>query len=73
MTGSSSDLILSKLSVDDQNGIIDIETTKNANYSFELSNPKYSMSGASINTPAPSGGMPSGDMSVPTIPALPGT
>lgn len=38
---ADSNLILSKLSVDDNGGSFDIEQTDNAVYSFELSNPKY--------------------------------
>lgn len=36
-----SDLILSKLSVDDNGGLIDIESSKSVKYTFELSNKKY--------------------------------
>ena len=36
-----SNLFLSKLSVDDADGVIDIEKAKNANYSFALSNNRY--------------------------------
>lgn len=36
-----SNLILSKLSVDDREGLIDIENTSNAKYSFALTNPGY--------------------------------
>ena len=38
---ADSNLILSKLSVDDNGGAFDIEQTDNAVYSFELSNPRY--------------------------------
>ena len=38
---ADSNLILSKLSVDDNDGSFDIEQTDNAVYSFELSNPRY--------------------------------
>lgn len=38
----TSNILLSKLSVDDNDGAIDIEQTTNANYSFELSNSGYS-------------------------------
>lgn len=37
-----SDLFLSKLSVDDQEGLIDIEKNPNASYTFELTNNKFS-------------------------------
>ena len=37
----NSDLVLSKLSVDDKGGLIDIENSSNAVYSFELTNPAY--------------------------------
>lgn len=46
---AESDLILSKLGVDDQNGMIDIEKTPTANYTFELTNSGY----ASAQTVAP--------------------
>ncbi len=38
---ADSDLVLSKLSVDDKDGMIDIEATPNANYTFALTNSKY--------------------------------
>src|SRR5574344_567045 len=40
-----SDLFLSKLSVDDKNGMIDIENATNVTYTFELTNSKF----ASVN------------------------
>lgn len=46
----NSNLILSKLSVDDEGGLIDISVNKNANYSFALSNHQYK--NASIPAPA---------------------
>lgn len=69
-----SDLILSKLSVDDQGGLIDIEKTKNATYTFELTNNKFgSVKIVDPNNPTPNnkdknGG---GSVSVPTLPNLP--
>ena len=77
---ADSNLILSKLSVDDNDGAFDIEQTKNAIYSFELSNPKYAAVArkkeiaakkASANN---EGGQANQEnMEVPNLPALPGT
>lgn len=71
---SDSDLILSKLSVDDQGGIIDIEKAKNATYSFELTNSSFSkVKVVNPNNPAEikvKNGT-AGKVSVPNLPNLP--
>lgn len=82
----TSNLLLAKLSVDDKDGIIDIEKTANANYTFELSNPGYAKvlkaeekaqkkeeTGSNM-PPAPgeAPAPPQGDMNVPNLPDLPG-
>ena len=78
-----SDLILSKLSVDDNEGMIDIEKTENAMYTFELTNNKFGS--VKINNPnvqAPSdsknpnaqpvaSGEGGSSVSVPNLPDLP--
>lgn len=82
----TSNLILSKLSVDDRDGILDIEKAANAKYSFELSNPGYSgvlakqaaeeaakkASESDPNSPPPPGEGSYGEMNVPSLPELPG-
>ncbi len=47
----NSDLILSKLGVDDKDGLIDIEKTPNANYTFELTNGGYASVAAAAAAP----------------------
>ena len=78
-----SDLILSKLGVDDDGGIIDIEKATNATYTFELTNPKFGSvkvvdpnqpaagnnSGNNSNDAAPAGG--GEGATVPNLPDLP--
>ena len=79
-----SDLILSKLSVDDNEGMIDIEKTANAMYTFELTNNKFgSVKITNPNATAPSNsnnpnaqpaaasGEGGGNVSVPNLPDLP--
>lgn len=80
-----SDLILSTLSVDDNEGMIDIEKTENAMYTFELTNNKFGSvkitnpneqqsSGNSDGknaTSAGNSGDGSANMSVPNLPDLP--
>lgn len=82
----TSNLLLAKLSVDDKDGIIDIEKTANANYTFELSNPGYAKvlkaeekaqkkEEKDPNVPPAPGEAPAppqGDMNVPNLPDLPG-
>lgn len=84
-----SNLILSKLSVDDNEGLIDIEVNSNAKYSFALTNPGYaSVARAELKktmdaanpegqNPAgidPNAPQPSPDAgAIPNLPALPGT
>lgn len=82
----TSNLILSKLSVDDRDGILDIEKAANAKYSFELSNPGYSgvlakqaaeeaakkAEESDPNSPPPPGEGSHGEMNVPSLPELPG-
>ncbi len=84
----NSDLILSKLSVDDKEGLIDIEKTPNAHYTFELTNGAFAsvqiIPAADPNAPAdpnaaPGGGQPTaegssqGSLNIPKLPNLPGT
>lgn len=71
-----SDLVLSKLSVDDKNGAIDIELTPNANYTFALTNSGYKKQ--SNQQPADSAKAAvaavagqNGSMDVPNLPNLP--
>lgn len=78
-----SDLILSKLSVDDNEGMIDIEKTENAMYTFELTNNKFgSVKITNPNVQAPSdsknpnaqpaaSGEGGSSVSVPNLPDLP--
>ena len=80
-----SDLILSTLSVDDNGGMIDIEKTENAMYTFELTNSKFGSvkitnpnvgaSSSDSNNPdaQKDGSSPDGggNMSVPNLPDLP--
>ena len=77
-----SDLILSKLSVDDNGGIIDIEKATNATYTFELTNPKFSSvkvvdpnQSAETNSDNNSNGQATsesnGQTTVPNLPDLP--
>ncbi len=78
-----SDLILSALSVDDNEGLIDIEKTENAMYTFELTNNKFgSVKVNNPNVQAPSdsknpnaqpvaSGEGGGSVSVPNLPDLP--
>ncbi len=78
-----SDLILSKLSVDDNEGMIDIEKTENAMYTFELTNNKFgSVKVNNPNVQAPSdsknpnaqpvaSGEGGSSVSVPNLPDLP--
>ncbi len=71
-----SDLILSKLSVDDNNGAIDIEQAENAMYTFELTNngfgsvkvdnPNTQQANPAAPNAAPAGA--SGNMTVPVLP-----
>ena len=56
-----SNIILSKLSVDDKDGLIDIETTKEANYTFVLSNGQYNTVLAEESAPAPKKGEGEGE------------
>lgn len=67
-----SDLVLSKLSVDDQGGALDIEKATNLVYTFELTNAKF----GSLNLSSPisqttEGGSGNNDLSVPNLPDLP--
>ena len=64
-----SNLILSKLSVDDKDGLIDIEVTKNANYTFALSNPQFRNVSSAVT--APVDGNSGGGVEVPNLPVLP--
>ncbi len=83
-----SDLVLSKLSVDDKDGIIDIEKTQTADYTFELANKSYrsitkkknkkqdnNEQGNSDNAGSEPAPAPSeaGNVDVPNLPSLPGT
>jgi len=69
---ADSDLMLSKLSVDDKGGIIDIEKAVNATYSFELTNSKFgSVTVSDPNNPAQPQNNNSGNANVPTLPDLP--
>ena len=73
----NSDLILSKLSVDDKGGLIDIEVTKNANYTFALSNNKYKSVSKADTTESSANGNGSNNgtsnsVDVPQLPDLPG-
>lgn len=71
-----SDLILSKLSVDDKEGLIDIEKTTNANYTFELTNGAYGSAPsassaappADPNAPPPDPNVPATNSSAPNGP-----
>lgn len=68
---ADSDLILSKLSVDDQDGLIDIEKTPNATYTFELTNSKFgSVKVVDPNVQSFSSGE-QGNAKVPNLPNLP--
>ena len=66
---TDSDLILSKLSVDDKEGLIDIEKVQNATYTFELTNSKF----ASVKVVDPNNVGPSDadNVKVPNLPNLP--
>ncbi len=80
-----SDLILSKLSVDDNEGLIDIEKTANAMYTFELTNSKFGPvkitnpnatepsdpNNPNAQQPAAASGEGGGNVSVPNLPDLP--
>ena len=80
-----SDLILSKLSVDDNEGLIDIEKTANAMYTFELTNSKFGSvkitnpnatapsdpNNPNAQQPAAASGEGGGNVSVPNLPDLP--
>ena len=68
---SNSDLILSKLSVDDQNGAIDIEKATNVTYTFELTNTKFGST--KVDSPITQMTNNNGDkeVSVPSLPELP--
>ena len=70
---NSSDLILSKLSVDDEGGAIDIEKATNLIYEFALTNSKFSsVKVVDPNTEASKdNNTKSGSMSVPNLPDLP--
>lgn len=72
---ADSNLVLSKLSVDDSDGMIDIEVTPNANYTFALTNPGYKKPSTQAADSAKAavdgvGGQGAG-MSVPNLPNLP--
>ena len=72
----SSNLILSKLSVDDNDGLIDIEVTKNANYKFALSNSQYRAVINAAAAPQVDPNQPNAggtNVEVPQLPVLPGT
>ena len=72
---ADSNLVLSKLSVDDSDGMIDIEVTPNAIYTFALTNPGYKKPSTQAADSAKAavdgvGGQGAG-MSVPNLPNLP--
>lgn len=66
-----SDLVLSTLSVDDKGGLIDIETTQNADYSFALSNSKYTPKKKKEDKKQSSESANGENMEVPNLPNLP--
>ena len=76
-----SDLILSKLGVDDNGGVIDIEKTPNATYTFELTNnafgsvkqdnPNPQTDKANAQSPAQGASAPSEAAANPNVPTLP--
>ena len=67
-----SDLILSKLSVDDNSGMIDIEKATNATYTFELTNTKFGSVKVSEPTEQKNGqNTNNGSFDVPNLPNLP--
>lgn len=70
---TDSDLILSKLSVDDQGGAIDIEKTTNVIYTFELTNSKFGTTKVENPISQSNEGKTSGEqsVSVPNLPDLP--
>ena len=69
-------MVLSELSVDDKNGMIDIELTPNANYTFALTNSGYkNLSKKSVDSAAKAAiagvAEEGSNLDVPDLPNLP--